>query len=351
MEFVDAAYHFSQLLILQPTYWTALARLIEIMRRSATLDEIEPFIQRAELSSGNLSQDPGFNFCNGLYQWYLGNPNMALKFFNVARRDEEWGQQAIRYMIEICINPDSELPNDSMLEVADDIDFHDSRSMAIKTASRLLHELKPRPGGMDNETLTLRLHKNFILLASGQRTNVENALSDFSAIAAQDQYKDHVGPILGMSTSHILLKQQQRAKNQLKRVVKQAWTYEEAEYLERCWLILADLYIQANKLDMANELLQRILEYNKSCVKCFELLGYIAEKDQSYKVAANQYASAWKFGGRTKPTIGYKLAFNYMKVKKYAEAIDVCHHILKLYPDYPSIRKDILEKCRNNLRS
>lgn len=33
MNFESAAFHFSQLLIGQPTYWTALARLIEVLRR------------------------------------------------------------------------------------------------------------------------------------------------------------------------------------------------------------------------------------------------------------------------------------------------------------------------------
>lgn len=50
IDFENAAYHFSQLLVAQPTYWTALARLIEVMRRSGTLIDIESFLQRAEQS-------------------------------------------------------------------------------------------------------------------------------------------------------------------------------------------------------------------------------------------------------------------------------------------------------------
>ena len=33
-------------------------------------------------------------------------------------------------------------------------------------------------------------------------------------------------------------------RNQLKRVAKYGWNFEDAEYLERCWLLLADIYIQ-----------------------------------------------------------------------------------------------------------
>jgi len=40
-------------------------------------------------------------FFIGLYEWYAGNPNDALKLFNKARKDSEWGQRAIYCMIEI----------------------------------------------------------------------------------------------------------------------------------------------------------------------------------------------------------------------------------------------------------
>ena len=39
------------------------------------------------------------------------------------------------------------------------------------------------------------------------------------------------------------------------------------------------------------------------------------------------------------------------KSKRYVEAIDVCHKVLSQYPDYPKIRKDVLEKARQALRT
>lgn len=59
MDFDSAAYHFSQLLLAQPAYWTALARLIEVMRRSATLQEATPFLQRAEQASIRPNMEAG----------------------------------------------------------------------------------------------------------------------------------------------------------------------------------------------------------------------------------------------------------------------------------------------------
>lgn len=39
---------------------------------------------------------------------YAGNPNQALKYLNMARKDADWGDAASYTMIEICLNPDSE---------------------------------------------------------------------------------------------------------------------------------------------------------------------------------------------------------------------------------------------------
>ena len=53
-----------------------------------------------------------------------------------------------------------------------------------------------------------------------------------------------MGAILGIAIAYQLLKQTPRARNQLKRVAKHTWNFEDAEHLERNWLLLADIYIQ-----------------------------------------------------------------------------------------------------------
>ena len=61
-------------------------------------------------------------------------------------------------------------------------------------------------------------------------------------------------------------------------------------------------------------------------------------------------AQAWKYENQTSARVGFKLAFNYLKAERYVEAIDVCHKVIKMYPDYPRIREEILDKARENLR-
>lgn len=79
-------------------------------------------------------------------------------------------------------------------------------------------------------------------------------------------------------------------------------------------------------------------------------MGFIMEKEQSYRDAAFNYEMAWTLSNSSNPVIGYKLAFNYMKAKRHVDAIDVAQAILAQYPDYPKVKKEILEKCRGSLK-
>ena len=82
--------------------------------------------------------EAGFYYCSGLLDWRTGRLSSALRNFNAARRDPEWGQQAIYNMIEICLDPDDDSTLSSEIFNDDDNEVEDSRSMALKTAQRLL---------------------------------------------------------------------------------------------------------------------------------------------------------------------------------------------------------------------
>lgn len=47
---------------------------------------------------------------------------------------------------------------------------------------------------------------------------------------------------------------------------------------------------------------------------------------------------------------GYKLAFNFLKARRYVDAIDVCHQVLSSHPHYPRIKRDIMDKARLSVK-
>lgn len=76
--------------------------------------------------------------------------------------------------------------------------------------------------------------------------------------------KDNAPALLAMSQAYVLLKQIPKARTQLKRLAKVVWSLAEAEDLEKSWLLLADIYCQGGKYDLASELLRRCVQYNKA---------------------------------------------------------------------------------------
>ncbi|XP_007539386.1 tetratricopeptide repeat protein 21B isoform X1 [Erinaceus europaeus] len=350
-DYEQAVFHLQQLLERKPDNYMTLSRLIDFLRRCGKLEDVPRFFLMAEKHNSRAKLEPGFQYCKGLYLWYTGEPNDALRHFNKARKDSDWGQNALYNMIEICLNPDNEPIGGEVFENLDgdlgnSTEKQESVQLAVRTAEKLLKELKPQTV---EGHVQLRIMENNSLMATKQKSNVEQALNTFTDIASSE--KDHIPALLGMATAYMLLKQNPRARNQLKRIAKMNWNPIDAEDFEKSWLLLADIYIQSGKYDMAEELLKRCLRHNRSCCKAYEYMGYIMEKEQAYTDAALNYEMAWKHGNQTNPAVGYKLAFNYLKAKRFVDAIDICHQVLEAHPTYPKIRKDILDKARTSLRS
>ncbi|KAJ3200458.1 Tetratricopeptide repeat protein 21B [Dinochytrium kinnereticum] len=347
--FSSAIFHFRQLLEKNPTNYKALRQLVEMMKRAGKLDEADKFFEMAEKSSLKANLHPGYHFCKGLHYRYTNSPNEALKEFNSCRRDSEWGEESLCNMIEIFLNPDNETIGGDALEnlndesMAPSSDKADSELLAILTADKLIKELPQNP-----KSIRTQVYECYALMATKQKMEIERALSKFTEMLNLE--KDFVPALLGIAVAHMLLKQPPRARNQLKRIAKMEWMQEFENDFEKAWLLLGDIHIQGGKFDLATELLKKVLAQNKSCAKAWEYMGYIMEKEASYKDAAEHYESAWKLERESNPSTGYKLAFNYLKAKRNVEAIEVCHKILKMYPDYPKIRKEIMEKARSMLR-
>ncbi|KAH7731473.1 tetratricopeptide repeat protein 21A isoform X1 [Aphelenchoides avenae] len=391
----QAIKHFSQLLDRNPNHYHALARYIELAWRKGELDQVEKYLKNAVENNPRATVDAGYNYCKGLVEWYTGDPNAALQCFNRSRRDLEWGERAIYNMIEICLNPDNEIIGGEVFDHSSDNPYAPvseainmplnlamvtqsekwqpkQQNVSLRYAS-LVHstmsfkELRHKPG-LDYK---YKLMENFIMLSSSNKLNVQQALNNFLELIGSDgslvctfihvsnviclrfQEGDknlNVGAILGSARAYMLLKQTPKAKAQLKRVVAYPWSLEDADYLQQCWLLLADLYINQGKSDQATAILRTVLQHNASAIKAYEYMGFLREREQKFADAAANYEGAWRLCRQRNPAIGYKLAYNYLKCRKLFDCIEVCHIILRQFPNYPKIKKEILDKARANIR-
>uniref|UniRef100_A0A673TMP0 Tetratricopeptide repeat domain 21A n=1 Tax=Suricata suricatta TaxID=37032 RepID=A0A673TMP0_SURSU len=340
---------YRQVLEKAPDNFLVWNKLIDLLWRNGRLDDAPTFFELVKRMPSRVVLEPGFNYCRGIYCWHVGQPNEALRFLNKARKDSTWGLRATYYMVQICLNPDNEVVGGEVFQnlaaESNPAARKDSEQHAVRTAEKLLRDLSPLSARGQTQ---LRLLQSLCLLATREKANVEAALGTFVEMAQAE--KDSVPALLAMAQAYALLKQVPKARTQLKRLAKAPWTPDEAEDLERGWLLLADIYCQGGKFDLASELLRRCVHCNKSCFRAYEYMGFIMEKEQSYKDAAANYELAWKYSHQANPAVGFKLAFNYLKDKRFVEAIEVCHTVLREHPNYPQIREEILEKAQGSLR-
>jgi len=153
-----------------------------------------------------------------------------------------------------------------------------------------------------------------------------------------------------MGVCLFLLKKSSDARNYLKTVIKNDYQIQYADFYELAWILIADYNISVNKFDLAEGELKKCLKYNKSSIKAEEFMGLIKEKEKAYVNAAEHYSKAWIMSNKKNGQVGFRLSFNYLKANRFVDAIDVGKDILKVYPTFPKVQSDIIDKSRGMIR-
>ena len=380
--FEDAAHHFSQLLDKDPSNYAVMVQYVQLLKRSGSLSEAPAAFAKVEATMrAGQKPDPGLLYCKGLYERFTNNSAEALKLFNQGRlpKDGPYGEKCLVAMIEIFILPD----NENLWEDAgggDDKDKdkgpRESALENLRNAETLIREVRDPFRRAMLEGYWYAAHKRrdmleralqkFYEISNDESLNPQNAVDDQqgrngasgSGDAGADGADDstsasarmNVPALVGLAITLQMMKQTPKARNFLKRVAKANFNPAVDDDHERGWLLLADIYIQNGKFDLALEELKSATNANKSCSRGWELMGLVYEKEQSFKDAADYYEKAWKLLHERDPAIGFKLAFNFLKAKKFIPAIDVCHKVLANHPNYPRIQKEVLERARLGLK-
>jgi tetratricopeptide repeat protein 21B len=133
-----------------------------------------------------------------------------------------------------------------------------------------------------------------------------------------------------LSIGKYITGKQTECKNHLKLLSKKNYSSVFHNELEMSWLLFADSFIAISKFDNAEELLKKCLKYNRCCAKAEEFMGLIKEKESMYIDAASHYEKAFSISNSKNTSIGYRLAFNYFKAKRYIECLDICNKVLTI---------------------
>ncbi|CAG7732666.1 unnamed protein product, partial [Allacma fusca] len=207
-DFNSAAFHFQQFLDHNPTHWKSLMWFIESQRRCGMLKDAVPYLQGAALRAD--SSDPGYGYCQGLFEWYSGNANSALKMLNKARKDSVYGQKALFLMIDIYVNPTGGVlggdamdggSGDSALANGSGVDLKDT---ALSTAETLIRELTVKTG---EEKFRRQILECFVLLATKNKNRMEKAVQELSGLVTTDQGRESVMLVYALATGYMFIKQ------------------------------------------------------------------------------------------------------------------------------------------------
>jgi tetratricopeptide repeat protein 21B len=198
-------------------------------------------------------------------------------------------------------------------------------------------------------TCALQVLNAYILIAARTKISVEEGVNRLTAMLETDP--DYAPSLQALATAYMVQKQSPKARNLVKRMQKLPFDTELTDHWVQAHLLMSDIQIESGKYDQAVDALNAVLALDSSCARAYEYLGAIAEREVRYAEAAELYERAWKYENESSAPVGFKLAFNYLKAGRYVSAIDVCHKILKQFPDYPKIKSDVLDKARALLRA
>lgn len=328
---------FKTLLEQKPDNFKALAQLVQLFRRAGKTEDALKYIESAEKNAVR-SNEAGLAYSKGLFYRYTGEPQKALKALNRARFDSFYGQQALLLMIQIYFNPHDEL----LYSSKDKGPVYKTSPENMKAAESLIKELSMK----EYDTTILECYgmihtqkKEYLAKAMKMLQDMINSNAEYAPA------------IVCLSLCKFISKKHSDAKSLLDKMNQLNYIPEFAEDFETCWLLLADYNINSGNYAEAQKLLSKCLQLNKSLVKAEEFMGIISEKEGNFVSAAEHYQAAWKMSLMRNASVGFRLAFNYLKTKKFVRCIDICKEVLKNYPEYSTIKKDILEKAQKSIRT
>lgn len=194
----EAVTPLQELLKLVPNNYPALEKAISLLRRAGQLELAMPLLKNAETTDRRCLTHAGYHYCQGLYARFTNDIGKAISEFNLARKDEIWGAQALTHMVELYLNPDQE----GAWEEKEAGPLDDATRANIAAAEELLRELRP----VARDQKRVRVLENYCGLATRNKASVERAMASFIELLDQDQ--DYLPAVLGMATGFMIEKNQ-----------------------------------------------------------------------------------------------------------------------------------------------
>ncbi|CAO4369153.1 unnamed protein product [Caenorhabditis nigoni] len=332
-----------------PLHWHALFRVVELYCRKGEHHKADEFLNSARDANPRCVTEAGYSVCRGRFEWYTGDQSQALRCYSRAKDSPNvvWREKALYAIIDICLNPE----NEKILD-ADSVENAEQKTTEEAADQQSTAQVYLDLLGKIGPTERYRLAQNFVRMHTTDKNTIMATIDEFNKMAyAADKSIISVAAIYGIAKGYWLLKKQQPAKQLLKSLHGRVWNFDDAEYLEKCWLLMAEIYVGASKWEQAGTYLDQVLKYNCNSLRAFELYGQAKEKEQKYVEASKIYEKAFNTTNQKSCSFGYKLAFTLLKTRRLFLCIETCQKVLDINPQYPKIQREIMDKARGMIRT
>ena len=189
--------------------------------------EVPARLRAAKKSSPQAASSAGFHYCCGVYHRCAHDPAKAVRAFNLARRDGEWGFEAVSSMVEIYLGVGIGGTLSDLIMTAEGEGVAPSIFESIAVAEALMQE----PVMLSKQsTPRYRILAAFVAICRGERSRaLETATRDVMQLYTED--KTNVAALLAACCGLLVNKSEGKAKNNLKRIYKMPYNAVSLFYL------------------------------------------------------------------------------------------------------------------------
>jgi len=283
---------YKALLTQKPDSYEILCNFVLFAKKLGQINEAHEFIENASKLAGR-SNEPGVLLARGVYESNQGNAMEALKYLNGARVDRAFARTALMNMIEIYLNLDN---LDWCLNPQPQQVYIDPDN--LKAATSLTEELNIQA---PNDPI-ISVYRAYIAIFKRDATSLEQGLKILTKLLKQRM--SYVPGIVALAVLKFIQKKTSDGKKILKQIQNVPYVAEESTHIERGWLLLAHSAFYSNEAELAKQLCEKCVKYNKSNQSAQELMGLLKEKANSLDDAIQHYEAAWKLANRNSATIG-----------------------------------------------
>ena len=212
-------------------------------------------LRAAKLSSPRAMSSAGFHYCCGIYHRCAHDPAKAVRAFNLARRDGEWGFEAVSNMVEVYLGvgvggtlPDVVIREESAVTPPSVLE-------SVGVAQSLMQE----PVMLSKQsTAQYRILLAYVAVCKGERSReLETATRDVMQLFTDD--KTNVAALLAACCGLLVNRSEGKAKNNLKRIYKMR--FDEVRFF---FFHILSMRIYSVQLTLTNLSLARALSRRRT---------------------------------------------------------------------------------------